>query len=260
MIIETTLDLTICIPACSRPEKLDLLLQSIRGQGNVSRILVGLLSDKSEQDIDLMYQRVLESYQDLPLDIARFNAPCSPARLRKSLGELVTSEYLLYLDDDLILRPGTIKALLSPLLSFPELSITSCRWLDHRGTKQKERSLGFVYFYNYPGKDRVYKRAVSIPLTENDPVILDDLHASLMMRRSTLDHVTFDENYDFFLDLFDFFYSCKQKGLACAAVPSLTIDHFPGGYLSASLHNQARDLKPNAIKYFTAKWACLPVL
>jgi GT2 family glycosyltransferase len=253
--------ISLCIPACGRPSRLETLLDSLASEKSLfaETIVVDTTPESAKSEV-LGHYKTLEEAHGLAVIRLPWAGPAE-ARAKAAQAALDASDYVLFLDEDLKSRPGNISRMSAFLDDNPSIACCSAQWIDHRpGQPAKRRPLGYVYVESVSTKPTVYKRAVHTAGPAHPPLVLHDLQASLLVRRAVLDKCSFDPNFDFFLELFDFFYALHKCGLCCAALPDVVFDHFPGQYRSGSQKRDADIKKMAAHDYFLKKWGRAPGL
>jgi GT2 family glycosyltransferase len=254
--------ISLCIPACGRPSRLKELLASLEGDADLlaETIVINATPGTAKAEVHAAYRELAE--------VKRFStiqAPwAGPAEARANGARLTKadSEYVLFLDEDLRSRPGGLGKMLSFLDANPDVACCSAQWIDHRGSEPpKRRPLGYVYVESVSGSPpTLYKHAVHTSGAGYPPFILHDLQASVLIRKPVLEVCNFDPKFDFFLELFDFFYALHKGGFRCAGLPEVVFDHFPGEYRSGSQKRDADVKKLAAHDYFINKWGIAPGL
>jgi GT2 family glycosyltransferase len=255
-----TAKISLCIPACGRPERLHSLLSSLSQEQDIflEVIVVNTTPDFVREEIHSAYRNLQQEYGYKMLSLPG-EGP-SAARHRGSIE--CAAEYILFLDEDLQSRPGNIEAMIAFLEVNQQICCCSGQWIDHRKNKElQKRPIGFVYVESIGENSRViFKKPFLLRPNETYSLILDDLQASIMVRKGALQQVSFDPNYAFFLELFDFFYAMHVKGMKCAALGNVVFDHYPGEYQTTSQKRNAGVKRNEAVKYFAAKWGVWPSL
>lgn len=154
----------------------------------------------------------------------------------------VTSEYVLLLNPDSEVLPGTLKFMVDFMDSYPEAGAASCRvelndgsldWASHRGFPTPWTS--FKYY--------LLKDESLYHLTKNDmkkPHEVDVITGAFFLtRKSVLDKVgLFDEDYFMYAEDIDLCYRIKQAGYKIMYVPEVIILHHKGVSSGIKRHSQ----------------------
>jgi len=240
--------LVIGIPTCNRPDKLLSCLESVRRtyDGNAEILVV------DSGTLGLPPQR----FEDFNARVIRIAPIIGPAAARALITRETDHELILFLDDDLVARPGAIAALVNFITSHPGVQIASGHWL-HDGHPSE---LGqFIEFGVSDQGITAFKRFIrpdEALASRMQAVCCDIPLASLVMRREATKRVNFDGRYKFFYEMFDFGMQCKTQGIAAFAVIGALFDHNPGGYQGPSLRD---DRTPGDLESFIAKWNVTPI-
>lgn len=251
----------ICIPSCGRPDKLEVLLNSIsvNDKGLINKILI-VNSTPSHQE------EILDKYNELykKFDLDSIALPwVGPSEARKKgslyLNKNCKTEYILFLDDDLKFRDGNLKSMVNYLNKKPNNKLCSATWIDHRNGEQSVRPVGYKYIKtNKDGTTTINKMSLSKNQFKSGIVYVDDAQASILARSELLDYLNFDENYAFFMELFDFFYCLHINNIQCAVLLDVVFDHYPGDYKTGSQKRDANIKRNHAVDYFKDKWGVTP--
>lgn len=172
---------------------------------------------------------------------------------------LAKSEYILLLNPDSKVLPGTIKAMVDFMDQNLEVGAASCKvelsdgsidWASHRGFPTPWASL--LYF--------VFKNRKLYNLTDQK---LDEVHevdsivgAFMLLRRSVLGKVgLFDEDYFMYAEDIDLCFRIKQAGFKIMYVPFVKILHLKGLSSGIKKHSQQLSLanievKKKSLDYF----------
>lgn len=214
-----------------------------------------LQSLKKIEDEALMYIFVIDNASsDNSLKLAKNSFPevdyiISNKNLGFSAGNnlalrKVKTEYVLILNPDTEVFPGTISYMLEFMEKCPAAGAASCRvekvdgtldWASHRGFPTPWAS--FLYFvlkdkslYNLTGRDFTKPHEV-------DAVA----GAFLLTRKSVLDKVgLFDEDYFMYAEDIDLCYRIKEAGFKIMYVPQVRIIHYKG--VASGIKKHSREI------------------
>jgi len=197
-----------------------------------------------------------ERLADFGARVIRIDHVIGPAAARDLITRETDHELILFLDDDLIARPGSIEKLITFLTDHPGVEIASGHWV-HDGLPTE---LGqFIEFGLSDQGITVFKRFIhpdEAVASRMQAVCCDIPLASLVIRREATRRVTFDGRYRFFYEMFDFGLQCKTQGIGVFAVVGALFDHHPGGYQGPSLRD---DRARGDFDRFVEKWHMTPV-
>lgn len=243
---------TIGIPTAGRPKAIEACLDSIVANVRLDHRVIVLDS--------LVTDRARQAYGRYPnVECLGFTTPIGPSEARRRIADVSDSPYLLYLDDDNIVTPGSVEALLAFLEANPEVDIAAGGWRE--GGSLEKRALGqFFHFGRQNGRWGVYKSFVKIPDAQSmglTSVRVDATLATMMIRRAVFERVSFDPRYDFFYELFDFFMQCRKEGVHIEAMPAVIFEHHPIPY-EASTRRQTGE-KSTDERRFAEKWGVEPI-
>lgn len=249
--------ISVAIPTNGRPESLRNCINSLKA--TVSDDLPIYVLDSTpigtEEGCIQMYDQVFDDFADVVRINYDQNVP--PGRARKLLSQQIQTEFILFLDDDLIVMENAVQKMYESLVKHA-YDIVSGVWLGAGGT----RPIGFKYFESFDGDgDRtIYKLAVPYEVAgENELVQLDDVQASILVRSEALVKANFDERYDFLFELYDFFLECKKASLKVGAHTGAFFDHQPVPYQSLSTRHVEYDREVDKAR-FIKKWGMSPKL
>jgi GT2 family glycosyltransferase len=243
---------TIGIPTCGRPAAIEACLASIREHVTVEhRVIVvdSLLTDEATAE-----------YARHPnVRCIGFADPIGPSAARKLISDAADTPYVLFLDDDNLMTPGSTEALLAHLESHPEVEIAAGGW-NQDGSLGK-RALGQYFHFGRMGERQViYKSFVTIDAAERlelSSVRVDAVLATMMVRRRLFKDVGFDPQYDFFFELWDFFMQCLERGVHIDALPGVIFEHHPIPYTQTT-RRQNSDTADDK-RRFAEKWGLDPI-
>jgi hypothetical protein len=254
--------ITLCIPCCGRPNRLRLLLESLSAERHLIEKIIICNSTPRLPKCEDVQQQYSQLYSDFNIDSVIPASGSGPAQARLLASKESNSEFTLFLDEDLISRTGNIDRMIDFMSTNTEFTCCSGIWVDHIANQiqAKQRPLGFLFTESIQSLDRpktLFKKPFSVADFVG-PIRLDMLQASILIRTDVMNHHQFDPNYEFFLELLDFFYSLHRLRLKCAGIPSVVFDHYPGNYLVHGTKSTATKSLKSATQYFENKWNIKP--
>ncbi len=154
----------------------------------------------------------------------------------------VKSPFILFLNPDSKILPGTLKFMLDYMENNLEVGAASCKvekpdgtldWASHRGFPTPWASFLYFFFKN----DRLYH------LTDRDMEVPHEVDsivgAFFLTRREVLEKVgNFDEDYWLYAEDIDLCYRIKQAGYKVMYVPQVKIIHLKGVSSGIKGHSQ----------------------
>lgn len=154
----------------------------------------------------------------------------------------VKSEYILVLNPDTKILPGTLDYMVDFMRDHPEAGAATCRveladglidWGSHRGFPTPLAS----FLYYFLGDDRLYHLS-DRDLTK-DHEIDGITGAFFLTRKSVLDKVgLFDEDYFMYAEDLDLCFRIKKAGYKIMYVPDVKIIHYKGISSGIKKHSQ----------------------
>lgn len=259
--MKTTKTANLCIPSCGRPHKLENLLQSIKEEdwNKINKVLIVNTTPSHQEDILKEYADICLKYK-LESIFLPWAGP-SEARLKGSeyLNNHMPKEYIMFLDDDLTFRGSNLTEMVSFLDANLSVKLCSAAWVDHRKDETSDRPLGYKYIKSIKNSLVIInKLSISKEQFKSDVVYVDDAQASILVRSTLFEYLNFDAEYEFFMELFDFFYSLYINNIPCAVLTNVIFDHFPGDYQTGSQKRNANIKRNKAVDYFKRKWGVVP--
>ncbi len=245
-------DLSIGIPTAGRPEALARCIASIRESVTVAhRIIVfDSLPGPATEAIcanqpDILYQAVA--------------GPVGPSGSRRAIVDLDDREVLLFLDDDIVVRPGAVEMLLDHLEQRPEVDIAAGGW-EEAGRLDRRALAQWLVFGETPAGRVVTRRYLTLAEARAmglTTVRADGVLATMAVRRRVWSKVGFDPRFGFFYEMLDLFLQCREAGLVIHALPGSVFSHAPLTYSA----NTTRQTSPKVDdeRRFTEKWGLIPV-
>lgn len=243
-------DLSIGIITCGRPTKIQQCLDSI--QSNLGDCVNVKVVDSNPSD------ETVKIYDNYPfVDPILFDSPLSPSAGRYVLSQNIHSCYMLFLDDDIILCQNTVAALYQKITQSDSTDIVSAAWREHSGYRELGQNFHFARSNN---QDIIFKSFLDLgaSLEKNiDSIKVDALHATMLLKTSIFEHVNFDREFGFYLELFDFFMQCKNNRISCEAITNTYFWHHPTQYKTTTKRQTIP--QSQGIDLFKKKWNMIPV-
>jgi GT2 family glycosyltransferase len=242
--------ITIGIPTCARPDKIEACLNSIRRHVPLEHRLIVLDSRITDEARRL--------YESFPIThLIALEAPIGPSESRARIAEQVKTPYLLYLDDDNEVTPGAVSAMFEFMETNPEVDLVAGGWLEYG----RYRALGQRFNFGTMGDDRIiYKTYIGVEKLQALGITslrVDVTLATMLVRREVFDRVTFDPRYGFYYELYDFFLQCYYEQLHVAVLPDVIFEHKPTRYRKTTMRQQSG--RDEDKQRFVEKWGLHPV-
>jgi GT2 family glycosyltransferase len=250
--------LSLGIPVCGRPDRLNNLLASLDHSLFSSIVVVNTTPDH-QAEIHELYDQLFKTYNCLEIR-SPWSGP-SAARQHAVVKSLdLGADHILLLDEDLVACEHTVNRMLELMQSNPDIDICSGRWIDFRNDSQNDRPLGFIYLESIRQGMKCIEKHRYPSQGRKHPLQLHDVQASMLAKASIFQQVSFDPKYEFFMELFDFFYQCYKSDIKIFVNPSSVFKHYPGSYQTGSQKRNADKKKKEAQKYFESKWGVQPII
>lgn len=248
-------ELSVLVPTNSRPASLRKALEAWGSNGRDGCQVVVLNSTPSHagEAVHSAYRRV---FSDHPyVKVLSFDESVSPGRARRILAEQCTTSHLLFMDDDHEIQPGALAAL-EEAMATASLDIVAGRWID----RTQDRALCFNHAEGWVDGSRVLIKAPIRPVKSlaGSVIMADEVLATMLCSRSVFDRVNFDDRYDFYFELVDFFRSCKLASVRVGVAYDAVFVHQPRAYQGQS--KRATQRRSVDEERFRDKWGLVPVL
>jgi GT2 family glycosyltransferase len=250
--------ISLCIPVCGRPEKLERLLCSL-SLDLFSSIIIVNTSPAHHDQILQKYEELSNKYHYTQI-FSPWSGPSEARQIGADKALALGCDKILFLDEDLVARRDAIENMIMLMNANKSIDICSGRWIDYRNDTQSERPLGFVYLESLRKNQLCIEKHRFKGAERSHPVQLHDVQASLLVKSSIFNKVRFDPEYQFFMELFDFFFQCYNQQLKIYANPCSVFEHYPGSYQTGSQKREAGLKKLEAQKYFETKWSAIPII
>jgi GT2 family glycosyltransferase len=248
-------DLTILIGSIGHLEHLRPCLKSIFDTitgGTSFRVIVGFnFQGESDSPRAIAY--------DFPL-VEQLRAPAKLGYCRtyNQMMARSTGRYVLVLDDDTVLRPGTIDGMVRFMDAHPEVGIAGCRTVNPDGSYQKTTALMFsmgTEITNVLRPAAFWNDGIDETVTTWESVGWLNGHF-LMVRAQAIEEAgVLDEYFYTFLCEADWCLRIRRAGWKVAYVPDVEIMHFGGAHSVVSNVKSLRNLMRSHINryYFIRK-------
>lgn len=243
--------LTIGIPTCAREESVSACINSVIQNVKIPFKLIVVDNTKAHTEPKLNLSEIFNI--DKYIEIEK---PIGPSASRRIIAENTSSEYLLFLDDDNLVRKNSIEIMMEHLKNNPDVSIVSGAWYENGRYKFGQN----FNFGTKNGKKIVFKTFVPYDDVRNMrlfSVRFDSVFASMLCRTKIFEKVTFDERYIWFYELFDFFMQCYQEKIIIESLPDVVFDHKPLKYSGKTMKHDKRRMEGREI--FIEKWGITPI-
>lgn len=251
---DEVVELTICIPTNGRPNCLASCFKSLRENSSVPCKILVLDSTSGEEGavVKKDYSNVYALYDNVEVIYGEENI--APGAARKLLGENVDTKYVLFLDDDVIVYKNSIEVM-KEYHENNDYDIVSGVWEE----VPSNRPTGFNYSFGLKnGKPFVLKSAIRWnEMSENDVIEVDEALPSIFMETKLLEEFCFDDRYDFYFDVFDFFMETYKRNMKVVVHGGVRFLHKPLKYSSCSTR-QTQNVEKDKEK-FIEKWKYEPI-
>jgi len=244
-------ELTIGIPTCTREESVSMCINSILKNVSIPFKLIVVDNTKAFNHPKKNLSEIFDIYKYIEIE-----KPIGPSASRKIIAENTSTEFLLFLDDDNLVRKNTVEIMMHHLMNNPYVSIVSGAWYE----KSKYKFGQNFNFGTLNGKKIVFKTFVSYYKVKEmglSSVRFDSVFASMLCRTKIFKKVMFDEQYRWFYELFDFFMQCYHKNIIIESLPNVVFDHKPFKYSGKTMKHDKRRMEGKEI--FIKKWGITPI-
>ena len=254
--------LTVCVPTANRPQLIFQCLTSIlNGTVLPSKILV---LDMSTEPIYEEFKSLISSLDCEEKEIIEVNhqkVSLSPSAARFYLTQNVSSELILFLDDDMAIEPKTIEVLIDVFNSSSEVNLLGCGVLEYGIW----RDIGFKFDIGVSVTDKKFVSKKAIRKEWMDLQSIKTLQVDLitqppfLLNKSILKKVNFDGNYQWSHEIFDFFYACYCAGIPAHVTTTTHVNHYPTSYSGKTVKDEKLKFNIQGKKYFEKKWGLTPI-
>lgn len=242
-------ELTIGIPTCGRPEKVRACLESISNcvTEPVKIIVVdSMITDQNRQ-----------LYSETPnCEVVAFDEVIGPSAARREISKRLETDYLLFMDDDNEVVGNGVSVLLQHLKDYPAVGIVAGCWCEIGGLREAGQNFHEGIASGIPVVTKSFVEHQDLLDQGLTALEVDACLATMLIRASVFEQVSFDPEYDFFLELFDFFIQCKRSGIRIEVRSDVVFNHSPSQY-GATTMRQTQEVEA-AEAYFENKWGVRP--
>lgn len=269
---------SVVVPTNARPYCLERLLESLKFfDSQPDCIIVGNSTPESAAGwIRDWYDSLLDSHGVMNIRLAPNE---SPSASRRELISYSRSEYVLLLDDDVIVTPSSYRII--DTIGCSDFDLLGGVWLQPQGSNYSQiisegearklprsnlwqstldiATIGYVYSFSHVNSRAkvVVKTPVRCVAMLRTQMMVDDLVPSLIARREVFDSINFDSQYLHFFEWFDFFMQARNAGLRYAVDTGAQFVHIPEAYANpASPQLNPRELDRMR---FSRKWGMTPL-
>jgi glycosyltransferase involved in cell wall biosynthesis len=243
-----TKELTIGIPTANRPVSLQACLDSIQKYVDFPAKII--IVDSSDPELRFKSE-LLQS----DVEVIYSEQMLSPAHARKVIADSCDSEFLLYIDDDMMVSEDSVQSLMAYLKINVKVDIVGGA-VDEYGAW---REIGFNFQLGKLSDSQV---VVKQPIRKDwlDQHGFEAFRVDLvtqppfLMRTEIFKKVNFDKNYLWASEIFDFFFQCYFAGVVSVVVPSAVFYHYPTSYDQTTHKHGKRHHNQQGRAYFAKKW------
>jgi GT2 family glycosyltransferase len=209
----------------ARPKWRVVVVDNASGDGSAERIAAVIASEGWGRWAEL-----------LPLDHNPGFAGGNNAALRPNLGGPTPPDYVLLLNPDTVVRPGSVRELVRFMNARPNVGISGSRLEDPDGTPQRcafrfpSAAAEFEAGLRVGLVSRLLCSKVVAPPVRNEPHRTDWVAgASMIVRREVFDEIgLMDEGYFLYFEEVDFCRRARRLGWECWYVPASRVVHLVG--------------------------------
>jgi hypothetical protein len=234
-----TADLTIAVLTVNRPSAVRHCLYRVFD--SVEMDFECIVIDSTQEDA------LKTDYDDWDVGVVRPGWMASPAGAQKLAVDACSTKYLLPLADDMAPAPGTVERLYEHV-AVGEADIATGVTVDPDGARPVGR------FY-YKAEIGLKKTMGKLPIRSSHPVRVHE-GETLCAAACAFEDVSFDPEYAFHYDMWDFYLSCLREGLVVLADPDATFEHSNWDYAAPTLRDM--EDKAEAASRFFDKWGWWP--
>jgi GT2 family glycosyltransferase len=228
-------DLSVVIPSYNTRDLMEQALRTVEEASAGIRVEVIVVDNASR---DGSADMVAEKFPEAELIRNERNLGFGGAN--NAAFERVTGRHVLLLNSDTIVRPDTLRTLVSFMDDHPEAGAAGCRILNPDGTLQLDCRRSFptpaAAFYKLTGLGRLFpksRRFARYNLTYLDPEDVNEVDAlsgsCMIVRRQVLEEVGgFDEAYFMYGEDLDWCFRMREAGWKIYYTPATEIIHFRG--------------------------------
>lgn len=184
-----------------------------------------------------------------------------PSELRNIILEHNKNDRLLFLDDDIYLKPHTIEKFheFSMKMGLPTPIVVGCAVIENGFYRELGANFSYVSRKNV-WKIRLEQihlsrfRYLSHEAEKVDLITQPPFYISGLKHKSY--DLKFDEKYPWAFEIFDWFMNLKQQNIGTYVIPFEGAEHHPGGYSSNSVSKKQKN--QIGFELFSKKWGLIP--
>ena len=228
-------DLSVVIPSYNTRDLMEQALRTVAEASNDIRVEI-LVVDNASRDgsADMVAERFPE------VELIRIERNLGFGGSNNTAFARVRGRHILLLNSDTIVRPDTLRTMVSFMDEHPDAGAAGCRILNPDGTLQLDCRRGFptpaAAFYKLSGLSRLFpqsQRFARYNLTYLDPDEVNEVDAlsgsCMIVRRQVLEEVGgFDEAYFMYGEDLDWCFRMREAGWKIYYTPATEIIHFRG--------------------------------
>jgi len=253
-----SINLTVGIPCSNRPEKIYDCISSILAGSTIPDEIFVLDSSSSNIFADIKV-KIEKLDVNNKVKIVHISEQISPSEARKKIADSTLSEYLLYLDDDMIVEDSSIEIMMEMIEKNNDIDILGCAVLEYGIW----RDIGFKFDIGVIRNSKfVSKRAIrkewmdlhSISLLGVDLIT----QPPFLIRRKVFESISFDENYKWAYEIYDFFFGCFKANISSYVTKDAFVRHLPVSYDDDNFKSRKVLFNKEGKEYFSSKWGVTP--
>ena len=250
--------ITVGIPCSNRPGKIYECVSSILSGKIIPNEIFVLDSSSSNIFNDIKIQ-----IDNLDINnkvrLVHVNEQISPSEARKIIAESTSSKYLLYLDDDMVVENDSIEIMMKTIENYSDIDILGCAVLEYGSW----RDIGFKFDIGVRNNAKfISKRAIRKEWMDLHDISLLSVdlitQPPFLIRREVFESISFDENYKWAYEIYDFFFGCLEAGIKSYVTKDTFVNHLPESYDSDTFKSRKLLLNKEGKDYFLLKWGLVP--
>ena len=239
--------ITIGIPSAGRIDKLLQCIESININTQIDCTFV--IVDNSINSIS-SHERLSNS----DIQVVRPQIPLSPSASRELIGSIATTEYILYIDEDMTVSKKSLDRLYDFLVHNESVSVVGGFLIEGMYEYPIAYKFGFGYKKNQKNIWKIPIRKSGLIRLGIDKCQSDFIHPPFLVRSKVLKNTSFDKNYKWGGELLDFFVDCYNKDITVMSLTDVPFFHFPGEYVEKTHKSNIVDNNIMGKNYFQKKW------
>ena len=174
-----------------------------------------------------------------------------------------TGEFLLLLNSDAVLKPGSLQAAVDWMRAHPRCGVAGAQLLNPDGSRQNSIAnfptlatellnkslLRRIFPKRYPGKEKIFESPVEVETV---------IGAFMLVRRELWDLLGgLDERYFFFVEETDFCFQARKRGWQVMHLPNVFVGHGRGQSAKQVLPAARVEYWRSRYAYFAKNHGCL---